>query len=383
MKKNGFLFKSIIYYSMILFALFFISCDEISSPASNEEKQFSQTTISELDAAIEKAMIENNIPGTAVGVWFPNEGTYIKAMGVSNLVTNEPMKTENHFRIGSITKTFTGTAVLILAEQGKIDLDSSLADYLPEYPFPKSEQITVRMLGNMTSGIPSYSNDSNFVVSLYENKFEETFTADSLVKVTISEPLLFEPGTGWSYSNTNTVLLGLICEKVTGKLTNTIFEELIFQPYALDDTFWPLSRFMPEPYSHGYTKQTIGGNMEDATYYNPSWGHAAGILISNISDLGKYARLLGTGSFYSSNYQNERLTYIEAAPGVLYGFGIGELNGWIGHNGALPGYNSELFYFPPKDAVIIVHVNSDINTPAHSVIKAITRILTPDNIPYE
>jgi len=140
---------------------------------------------------------------------------------------------------------------------------------------------------------------------------------------------------------------------------------------------------MPEPYSHGYTKQTIGGNMDDATNYDPSWAHAAGILISNIYDLGKYARLLGTGSFYSSDLHIERTKYIEAAPGVKYGFAIGELSGWLGHNGSLPGYNSELFYYPARDAVVIVHVNSDIDNPAHAVINAIAGVLTPDNIPYK
>ncbi|MFA4922637.1 MAG: serine hydrolase domain-containing protein, partial [Ignavibacteriaceae bacterium] len=128
-------------------SILFISCKEENNPVvTTSEKQFSADMQSKLEAALDKAMLENHIPGVIVGVWIPGEGNWVTAKGLSNIATDEPMKLENHFRMGSVTKTFTGTVVLKLVEQGKSNLDSSLAYYLPQYNFQKADKITVRYL---------------------------------------------------------------------------------------------------------------------------------------------------------------------------------------------------------------------------------------------
>ncbi len=362
--------------ALIMISALIISCSKDN--AANHPIQFSAEMQSKFETALDKVIMENEIPGVIVGIWITGKGSWVKAKGVSNLTTNAPMKPANHFRMGSHTKTFTGTLVLQLADEKLVNLDSSLAFYLPQYPFQYANKITVRQLGNMRAGIFSYSDDSTWNKTMFANNFETNFTADSLVKISLNLPCI-EPGR-YYYCNTNTVLLGLICEKVTGKPISDLIRERILLPNGLTNTSWPRSHFLPEPFSHGYTNATWTGpgEMKDATFFNPSWADAAGILISNIYDLKKWIKLVGTGALYSPAMQAERLTFADD-----YGFALQNVLGWIGHFGATPGFTSGAFYYPEKDAILVIHVNSNIDnpvtgtSPAQAVFIAFTELLTP------
>lgn len=371
--------------SILFLSSIFISCSKDSIPVvAQTEKQFSAEIQTKLDAALNKTILEHHIPGVIAGIW-STEGTWVKTKGMGNLETNEIMNSGNHFRIGSVTKTFVGTVVLKLVDSGKISLDSSLAFYLPQYAFPNANKITIRMLGNMTSGIYDITNDANYYLSSYLNyNGLVTFTADSLIKAALQFPLKFDPGTAYSYSNINTDLLGLICEKVTDKSIDQLLQEMIFTPYGLNNTYWPKTIFLPEPFSHGYSLVTTPiREMKDVTFYSPSIWNAAGILVSNLEDLKKWAKLMGTGALYSSAMHAERIKWTVES-GNMYGFTLFDAGaGWIGHNGSIPGFTTSCFYLPSKDAVIIVHVNSNIkvsassDTPADAVFYALAEILTP------
>jgi D-alanyl-D-alanine carboxypeptidase len=346
------------------------SCSKEEFPGFSEEVQ------KKFEDALDKAMMENHIPGVVVGVWVGDEG-WVKAKGTANLATNEPMSEENHFRIGSVTKTFTGTVVLQLVDSGLISLDQTLEHYLPEYPFPQAGRITVRHLGSMRSGIFNYSDDSAFFANAKACNWDFTATPDYVVRIGLDHPLLFNPGEGYLYSNTNTVLLGLICEKVTGKPFGQLMSEMILTPNGLDDTFWPETRFLPEPFSHGYTRQTSDGQMKDATFFNPSWVGAAGMMVSNIHDLKKWIRLVGTGALNSAAMQAERMNIQDN-----YGFGIQGADGWIFHFGAIQGFTTAAFYHSGMDATFVIHVNSNIdnpftgNSPAEAVGQVFMELVT-------
>ncbi len=341
--------------ALIIISVLLITC---SKDNTTIEPQFSAEIQSEFEAALDKAVMGNHIPGVIVGVWIQNEGSWVKAKGIANLATNEPMKLDNHFRMGSITKTFTGTLVLQLVDEGLINLDSSLAYYLPQYPFPQADKITVRHLGKMRSGIFSYSDDSTFFTTACAHNWDFQVTADYVVKIALNYPLNFDPGQEYYYSNTNTVLLGLICEKVTNKPISQLLMEKIIAPNKLENTFWPQTRFLPEPFSHGYSKQTSDGEMKDATFFNPSWSDAAGIMVSNIYDLKKWIKLVGTGALYSPAMHSERVNIEDN-----YGFAIQGYDGWLFHFGAIQGFTTAALYHPGKDAILVIHVNSNINNP--------------------
>ena len=311
-----------------------------------------------LDAAVKSALPQTSAPGVVVGVVTPS-GTWKGAYGVADPSTHAPMTVGVHTRIGSVTKTFTGTAIMQLAEAGKLSLDDKIAKYVPG--IPNGDRITLRQLANMTSGLPSYTRSKKFQDVLF-SKPETVFTPKELLDIGLAEPPLFEPGASFDYSNTNTILLGMVIEKVTGKPVGQVLKEQIFDPLKLTNTSWPGDSIdMPTPFAQGFTLQGDFAKPDapsNATHWNPSWGWTAGELISNIDDLLVYARALGTGhGLLGKAAQEERLTF-PAAGG--YGIGMGCVGGWVGHTGELPGYNTTLYYNTGADLTVVVQTNSDI-----------------------
>ncbi|MBC7933143.1 MAG: beta-lactamase family protein, partial [Rubrivivax sp.] len=351
-----------------------------------EESSFRKTVRNSLDRALTETMNEYNVPGAVVGVWVPGEGEWVTARGVSDLATGEPMRLDNHFRIGSNTKPFTVTALLELADgpRPKLKLDDPVSKYLSFVP--NGNNITLRMLADMTSGLANYTEDDDFVKTLLSNP-QRVWRPRELVNVGLALKVHFLPGEGLYYSNTNTVLLGMIIERVTGQSINEVFTRRIFNPLGLSNTIWPIDSAMPRPYSHGYTKQTLDGQQADATHWNPSWGYTAGQLISDLGDMKIWAKALGTGTLLSPEMQAERLASLKLPPLTTrsYGLGITQENGWLGHTGSLPGYTTSVYYLPSKRATIVVLTNSDISSddvrPSAAIFKALAAIVAPENVP--
>jgi D-alanyl-D-alanine carboxypeptidase len=150
-------------------------------------------------------------------------------------------------------------------------------------------------------------------------------------------------------------------------------------------TVFPVGAEFPSPHPRGYTNQTLSGKTVDATNWDPTWGWAAGAMISNLHDLHTWARVLATGTLLKPATQKERLRLLPTGfPGTGYGVGILKDHGWIGHNGSLPGYQSLTLYLPEKKATLVVLLNTDISykgyEPTTLFGKAITTIATPGNV---
>ena len=316
--------------------------------------------VSELDAAAKTSFTQAAAPGAIVGVRTP-EGTWTAAYGEADPDAGTPMEVGMHTRIGSVTKTFTGTLILQLAEDGKLSLDDTIGEYVDGVP--NGDRITLRQLADMTSGVASYTRSTQFTDTYFAEP-ETVFTPEQLLEVGLSESPLFEPGEQFDYSNTNTVLLGMVIEEVTGKPVETVFEEQILQPLELTGSSWPGdSPEMPEPYAQGFTLQgdaATPDNPSNATNWNPAWGWTAGEMISTMDDLLVYGRALGTGQgLLDPETQAERLSFPD---GNGYGIAMGCIDGWVGHTGELPGYNTSVFYDTTSDTTVIVQVNSDISS---------------------
>lgn len=166
-----------------------------------------------LDAAARASFAQAATPGAVVGVSSP-EGTWTAAYGVADPATGEPMEVGVHTRVGSVTKPFTATLVLQLAEEGELSLEDPIADYVDG--IPNGEQITLRRLADMTSGVASYTRSTQFTDRFFADP-QQVFTPEELVAVGVSESPLFAPGAQFDYSNTNYILLGLVVEQVTGQ----------------------------------------------------------------------------------------------------------------------------------------------------------------------
>jgi D-alanyl-D-alanine carboxypeptidase len=335
-----------------------------------------------LDRAVADVRREAGIPGVVVGLWMPGQGCYVRATGVADTATGRPMTADQYVRIGSETKTFTVTALLELVDDRRIRLDSPISRYVRGVP--NGDRITLRHLAEMRSGLFPYSADPDFVRALLSDP-SRSFTPRELLAYGFRHQNTFAPGEQFQYSNTNLILLGLVIEKVGGRPLAEFIHERVLRPARLRHTLFPEGREFPEPHARGYTDQTLSGEVEDATDWNPSWAWAAGAMISDLHDLRRWARIVATGTLLSPQTQRERLRMLPTGfPGTSYGLGIFETGGWIGHNGSIPGYQTVTVHLPSRKATLVLLLNTDIThdgqEPSSLLARAVTEIVTPDNV---
>jgi D-alanyl-D-alanine carboxypeptidase len=350
----------------------------VAQSSANTEPAFAATLRPKLLAKL----WEQGTPGAIIYVDAPGQGTWTAALGVAEIQTGAPMDAANHVRIGSITKTLTATAVLQLVDEGKLGLDDPIARYMPEVP--GGAKITIRQLLNMTSGLFNTTEDAKLNQRIDANP-GLVWQPRDLLAVAFAHPPYFAPGAGFHYSNTNTEILGLLVEKLTGLPLAKALQQRIFAPLGMNASSLPSvdDASIPEPHAHGYLYGTntdannallaafagdaagarvtvpVGTLPVDATNWNPSYSWASGSVISNLNDLKLWAKALATGSLLKPSTQRERLAGTPHNPS--YGLGIDKfesIGGFIGHNGAVPGFTSFMGYLPERDATIIVVATS-------------------------
>jgi D-alanyl-D-alanine carboxypeptidase len=330
----------------------------------------------ELDAAIETAMKEASIPGAIVGIWAP-EGEYVKTFGVADEATNAPMETGFFHRIGSISKTFTTDALLILVDQGMVSLDDPISKYVPGVP--SGDEITLRNLARMSSGLTTYDESDEFVDGYLADP-SQSYTPSQMLAFALDKPATFEAGTEFAYSNTNTTLIGLVVEKVSGQSLAEFVTEHILVPLNMTHTSYPTSAAIPDPHAQGYTK--VGDSEEIATAWNPSWGWGAGNMISTLEDMKIWAKEIGTGSLLEPETQQERInSNVRWLDDTTYGLGIFNADGWLGHSGSIFGYQTLVLYLPEQQTSLVFFTNSDAPHSASTTLgRAITRVISPDHL---
>ena len=335
-----------------------------------------------LDKAIADVRTQAAIPGAVVGLWLPGRGSYVRASGVADTATGEPMTTDGYTRIGSETKTFTVTALLELVDDGRIGLDDPICAYVDGVP--GGDRITLRHLAEMRSGLFPYTADPDFVQALLSDP-SRSFTPQESLAYGFKHCNTSAPGETFQYSNTNLVLLGLVIEKVSRVPLSEFLRRRVLLPARLHRTLLPQGAEFPTPHPRGYTNQTLSGATTDSTDWNPSWAWAAGAMISDLHDLRRWARVVATGTLLRPGTQQQRLTTLPTGlPGTSYGLGILETGGWIGHNGSIPGYENVTVYLPAQKATLVTLINTDITyqgqEPSTLLARAITAVATPDNV---
>ncbi|MEI5102876.1 serine hydrolase domain-containing protein [Streptomyces sp. PmtG] len=310
----------------------------------------------ELQKAIEE-LAESGFVGIQLRV-NDEQGEWVGSAGVRELGQSAKPLTNGHFRIGSSTKNFVATSVLMLVAEGRIALDAPADDYLPEFGLDR--RITVRMLLQHTSGIFNHTGelyeDGTIVLGVpwqgkewVDNRFK-TYLPEELVRLSLSKPTRFAPGAGWSYANTNYVLARLVVEKVTGRSFAEELQRLILEPLGMTGTVAPgASPEIPEPHNHGYYRYEDAGQERtvDVTRQNPSWAGAGGDMISTTKDLHTYFSALMVGKLLPAELLAEMRT-----PEATVGYGLGvfaqETEGGtvFHHNGATMG-SAALMYSTP------------------------------------
>ncbi|MFF7976351.1 serine hydrolase [Streptomyces sp. NPDC007905] len=282
-----------------------------------------------------------------------NGSTYRLTRGVADRGTRQGISTEDRFRIGSVTKSFSAVVLLQLADEHKLDLDAPVNRYLPK--LLPDDHITVRHVLSHRSGLYDYTNDMFAKsVSGFEAVRDKVFTYQQLVQLSLKKPRTNAPGAAYSYSNTNFVVAGLLIEKLTGQPVKAAYENRIVKPLRLLDTFYVHpDTGIPGRYAHGYlTPDTAGAQLVDATAQTVSWAQSAGAIISSAKDLNTfYSALLGGKLLSSARLaEMERFTRVDST--TSYGLGLRrrDLSCGIsvyGHTGAVQGYYT--YAFATKD----------------------------------
>lgn len=265
------------------------------------------------------------------------------AVGSARLDPPLALRPADQFRVGSITKTAVSVVALQLAEQGRLSLRDSIESWLP-HVVPNGSAITLRMLLNHTSGIFNYTDDQDFLATVFAHPYRH-WSPRELVDVATSHPPVFAPGTDWSYSNTNYILVGLVLQKATGKSVADLVQQRVIRPLHLENTYLAGTAGFRSRFAHGYAPPgLLGDGYVDLSRWSPSWAWAAGALVSNAPDLARFYQSLLSGRLLSRAMLHQMTTTVSAAPGLGYGLGIFTADtpcGTIwGHDGGIPGYVS-------------------------------------------
>ncbi|MCB1704926.1 MAG: beta-lactamase family protein [Halioglobus sp.] len=353
----------------LLLAAALSACD--SSSDSSPAPAFDPEVLATMEAMLVERMETYGVPGALVGLYVPGRQDVVMAQGVSDIDTAAALGADDHMRVGSVTKSFTVTVILQLVDEGLLSLDDPLSRFFPDI---ENSDATIAELANMRSGIYNYTEDGAFVDELVED-FLRVWMPQEIVAVADRNAPYFAPGDGWHYSNTSTIILGMIIEQLTGNPVGVEIHQRIIAPLALAGTLYPTSPDIPAPFSKGYMFAGPEVGLLDITLTDPSSSAASGAMISRLADLRVWAVALGRGTLLSEGSQRERINSL--APIVYdpcddsdpqrparvcpeydqYGLGIGEIDGWIGHTGEGLGYTVLVMYEPASSAVMVVMMN--------------------------
>lgn len=335
---------------------------------------FPPDVVTELDAVVQKVR-DIGAPGTVLAVSVPGEGRYLTASGTAGENDPTPLDPSMHFRIGSNTKTFTATAVLQLVDECLLSLDDPVEQWQPG--LVSAPGVTIRNLLNMTSGIPDYSGTDAFVQELGNDPLH-VWPPQELIDLVATTPAMFAPGSQWSYTNTNYIILGLIVEALRGQPLETVIQERILDPVGLAETEFPTTPDIPAPGTHGVLV-LIDDNLDplqtQSINVSPSAFWAAGAMTSTVGDLERWVPVLAEGSLLSPGLQAERMTLVPIPianvfapfPGsdaatlpAGYGLGLFAAGGYVGHNGDVPGFESIMVHDPATGTTIVQLQNASM-----------------------
>jgi CubicO group peptidase (beta-lactamase class C family) len=284
---------------------------------------------------------------------------YEGGAGEANREWHLPNGPAVRYRIASTTKQFTAALVLQLWEEGRLELDAPVAAYLPEYPRPQGDRVTLHHLLTHSSGIPSYVGLPDFYASIGRTEH----TPAELVALTSSLPLEFEPGSRWSYSNSGYVLLGLVIERVAGKPYEQVLRERILAPLGLEDTGYDRPESVVERRASGYVP-TEGG-YANAPFLDPSAVYSAGMLRSTVRDLFRWDRALRGGRVFRRPATAARMFTGHVDTGVplgRYGYGwfvgegtfAGRKVGVVQHGGTIPGFTAGFWRMDDGRTIVVL-----------------------------
>jgi CubicO group peptidase (beta-lactamase class C family) len=341
------MFRFTLFLAVSIFSLQLLA----QSPSIGPEK------IKSLDS-LYRSTFQASDPGAIILVAQEGRPVFKKAYGMANLENNVLLNTDHKMGIGSISKQFAAVSILLLQQEGKLNIKDDIRKYLPAYN-TYGKTITIENILSHTSGIPSYTEMNGFDTIV--NKPISNF---QLVKFFEKQPLLFEPGTNWSYSNSGYVLTALIVEKITGKPFNDFLQQRIFKPLLMTETSLGSSDFILPGKSGEYSGPTPKGRIKMETQYNWYWAYGAGQIISTVDDMLKWDDALYRPGFLRSDLVNlaHKSFILKNGEDAHYGTGWAistfKTKSMVQHGGSIGGYRAQGMRIPEDRLYILILSNS-------------------------
>lgn len=333
-----------------------------------------------LQAELDSLCHEYELPGATAACMLPDGTVVSVAAGMADIDLQIPMSPQSRMLAASIGKMFVGATVLALVQEGVLDLDTPVSEWLGDRSWfsrlPNHESVTLRHLLNHTSGIPNHVESEQFSAA-FKQRWKETdnpFSPVELIGFILDQPALFRPGESWSYSDTGYLLVGLVIEEVTESDYYEIVTRRFLKPLNLDLT-GPSDRLELQGLATGYTTTENPFGLPAKTTvqpgimaWNPSLEWTGGGLVSNPADLVRWGRALFEGSAIKGNYLDDLLKSVpihKDNPETRYGIAVairrdGPFGPSYGHGGWIPGYCSSLRYYPDAGVAVAFQVNTDI-----------------------
>lgn len=335
------------------------------SPAANEAAVSGEDDFSVQALTLLQAAYPDDGPGASVIVTQNNETLFIHGQGLANIANGTPVTSDTVFRYASITKQFAAATLMLLAEEGLVDLDAPIGDYLIDYPEP-GRSIPVRHLLNHTSGIPSYTSIPGWMT---EANTAKAYTTDDMIAVFKDLPADFAPGDRFAYNNSGYLLLGAVIEAVTGQSWADAVKDRIGSPLGIDTFQSGVMESEIERMATGYTADNAVSQR-----IHMSVPHAAGALVGDVQGLADWANAFHDGDVVSA--ENYTLmtspTVTNDGEEVPYGYGLSfaEVKGrpTIEHSGGIFGFSTDSLYIPADDLFVAVLANSDAPATSPSVM---------------
>ncbi|MGD8813388.1 MAG: serine hydrolase domain-containing protein [Anaerolineales bacterium] len=301
------------------------------------------------------------------------------AYGLANRDHDIPNQMDTKFNLGSMNKMFTAVAILQFVQQEKLDLEDTFLEYLPDYPNQEiARQVTIHHLLTHTSGMGDF-----FTEAYFESPKDRFRVLEDYLPLFVDQPLQFDPGSQFSYSNAGYLVLGLIIEEIAGHSYYDHVRESIFEPCGMEHTdSYAVDDVVPS-IATGYTRLSMsGGLISSNVYFLPARGSSAGGGYSTAGDLLNFSNCLMNYQLLNTEYTQlllePKIEFPELGESVEYGYGIivRTCNGFrvVGHSGGSLGVCSNLDIIPDLGYTVVVLTNGDFDCKA--VRTEIREILT-------
>jgi len=336
----------------------------VSHPAS--------TTDADLASAIDAMLVgtyKPDQPGAAVIVVKDGKTVLRKGYGMADLELGVKIEPDMVFRIGSITKQFTGVSILMLIEQGKLAFTDEITKFWPDYP-THGYKITVEHLLTHTSGIKSYTSLPEWLAM-----WRKDMSVDEIINLFKDKPMDFAPGEKWAYNNSGYILLGAIVEKVSGESYEQFVQRHIFDVLGMKhSSYGSAARIIPRRIP-GYSRGKTG--LENSAYLSMTQPYAAGSLLSSVDDLALWDAALSTDKLVKQPTLQRAFTPYKLNSGKSTGYGYGwaivdyEGHQMIEHGGGINGFTTYLLRVPQDRVMVAVLTNKDYGRP------------TPDDVAFK